>query len=227
MSSRKKRSIRHFIIAENICKNINFTDNNYSRISLWNTVFPDYKYVAATQNADMILGIFRRYLIGSTDTSRFCFELALFIDIEDELNSIVEVLPFPFTVAIRIALGVLRQHIEPINVHVKTDFRKIMMKRLDPEKYTEFCNIFDEFKNNISQANSYIEQIVKILDEEDLDLFFSILPPPMRLHFCLIYERPLPRIFIDFNNLSIPFEFAQAIADIDGVEASLEIMNDS
>ena len=48
------------------------------------------------------------------------------------------------------------------------------------------------------------------------DLLLQAMPSHFRLHFALKYGRPLPQLQLDFDQLELPFEFLQAIADIEG-----------
>ena len=66
-----------------------------------------------------------------------------------------------------------------------------------------------------------IEEVAKsqLMDIEVFDNFLIILPPFLRLHYSIKYGRPPPKVSIDFNKLDLPFEFIQAVSDIDGPES--------
>lgn len=196
-----------------------------TRIAFWNMCFPDAQVPVTTQVKQHFVEILRRYAFGCTSAQRFCFELAAFlIDLPVEFGLIVSYLPAPFVVAMHIAFRALHEHIQcPAPAAPKTFLDRAALL-LPPTKFALLENLIDSMCADSANVDMIIARVHNLMDFEVFDNFLQILPPFMRLHYALKYGRPPPRVEIDFDRLDLPFEFVQAISDIEGPEAVKDLI---
>jgi hypothetical protein len=190
-----------------------------ARISLWNCLFPDFQIPVTTDVAQHFVDILRRHLLRCTRAHRFCFELAaFFIDLPAEFHRIITVLPIPYTVAMSIAFRVLHEAIEyPTRESVRLFVGKVL-EDLPQPRLVQFTSLVRALQTEDVNIERILNKMSQLLTVENFDLLLVILPPHLRLHFALKFGRPLPHFKVDFAAIKLPFEFIQAIADIEGEE---------
>lgn len=186
------------------------------RIALWNQMFPDTKMHPSTKIRELILTVLRRYIVMQTDTVRFCFELATtFLGLPKAFYEFINPMPYPINVALKLSMKIIIDSIPKPNEANQNLFLSDIQTLPEQEYHKLILSIQDL---NSDRIDISIANIYQILNKTQFDLFLSILPPKLHLHYSLSYGRPPPKITIDFENIILPFEFIQAISDIDGVE---------
>lgn len=190
-----------------------------ARISLWNTIFTDARIHVSTDVAQHFLDIMRRHLIRCTTAQRFCFEMAVFlIDMPSEFHRVAAAMPSPYTIAMHIAFRVVHDKVERSAPTSKERFADKVMEEVPPEQRVNVLSVLRSLQNDEAQVDRLISRLWSLISPLCFDLLLGsgILPPHLRLHFALKYGRPMPVIRLDFENLDLPFEFLQSIADIEG-----------
>jgi len=217
--------------AEGILKDIKLsTKTNFqalTRISIWNSVFPDNRIIPETNIRDHFNNILRRHLIGLSSSHRFLFELAVFfIDLPKLFLRILDFLPLPYGIAGRHAFRAVIDSIEPNH----PDSQKIFIEKC-MEKISNPLAILHEsnklLKEDLNGSDKFVQKMYEELSKIDFLLFesyISCLYPPERMRYSILYGCVPPRILLDLSNISMPFEFLQAIADIDGINAAKSII---
>ncbi|KAH0793342.1 hypothetical protein GPJ56_002752 [Histomonas meleagridis] len=205
--------------------NIKEKQSSSARVALWNTIFPNYLIPVTTQIKQHFVDILRRYAVGCTNTQQFCFEMAVFfIDLPDEFDQVVRLLPAPYTIAMHLAFKILHDHIEYPPPESPKKFIERALSRLPTSKANSLKATIESMQSENVNVDNIIQKIYSLGIIELFDNFLTILPPHIRLHYALKYGRPFPKIAIDFSHIDLPFEFIQAIADIEGEEVALGMM---
>lgn len=198
-----------------------------ARLSLWNSVFPDHQVnMTKASMASVLSSILKRYL-REKETHMFCFEMAvLFIDLPDDFGQIISHFPWQMRVAMKVAYDVVYESIEQPTEENTREFLVQLAKCSDISKVREVAEIIQ----NASKPDAQLDQVAVIFQNEMsdkmLDLFLATLPGSVRLRLALLLKRPLPKIFLDFERIAMPFEFVQALCDIDGVERIQELIGE-
>jgi hypothetical protein len=197
-----------------------------ARISFWNRLFPDFDIPVTTDVGQHLVDIFRRHLLRSSSAQRFCFELAaLFIDLPAEFLRIINFLPFPYTVAMRISFRAIHEHMEFSERGSVRDFVAKVLLELPPARVQQFSATVHSLQQDTVNSDRTVNKLSQILSPESFDMLLAVFPPHLHLRWALRHGRPLPRFSIDFQSISLPFEFLQAIADIEGEEAANAIVD--
>lgn len=199
-----------------------------NRLTLWNAVFTDFQVAITMPIFEFFLLIIRRYVINQTSTHRFCFELAfLYIDLPEEFNALVRHFPVQYQTALVIASQEIYKRLPTSDVSAET-VRLVNSFRMTNERlFPEFKKYISQRKANEISEDAFFKKMNFLLTWEQFDILLACQSPKVRLHYALKYKNPYPLITIDWKNLALPFEFLQAIADIDGLEnAQALISND-
>ena len=199
-------------------------ENAYARMEIWNSVFPENRMMVTTPPVTLLQHVLKTYL-RDRQTDRFCFEISvLFLDLPDEFNRMVGHFPFPLCVACRIAYKVLYECFEV----TKEDTVKELMFELHKTLRKEQVGEVKEAVLRIAKGEANVEKCADVVKRkippQVFDLFLEVLPIQPRLHLCFYYSRPAPKIFVDFEHMEMPFEFVQALCDINGIEAVAELI---
>ena len=199
-------------------------EQSFARMQLWNSVFPDNPVMVTASPVQVLNHVLKLYL-RDRQTDRFCFELAvLFLDLQDEFNRMVAQFPVPLAVAARIAYQTLYECFEQPKEDTMRELIFEMRRNLRKEQVGEV----KEAVLRIARGDVNIEKCADVVKRKVpplvFDLFLAVLPPHPRVHLCLYYSRPLPPIFIDFERMEMPFEFVQALCDVNGVDAVADLI---
>ena len=195
-----------------------------SRISLWNKLFPDIKMHPSTKVRELLLTVLRRYYINQTNATRFCFELAtVFLGIPDYFFNFISSMPYPYTIAMKHAMKVLLSSISPPLPNASIALKRNLSTILSSKDLMQFSASIEKIEKN-GNIDESMAEIKVLLNEHYFDLFLETLPSHIRLRYALAYGRPLPKFNINFEQVVLPFEFAQAIADIEGKEEGLRLL---
>lgn len=191
-----------------------------TRIAFWNMCFPNSQIPVVTQVKQHFVEILRRYSFGCTTAQQFCFEMAaFFIDLPTEFSLIVSYLPAPYIVAMHLAFRILHENIQYPSPSSPKEFIERASKLLPPSKFSLLESLIEGMCSESVSIDGIVMRVYNLMDIEVFDNFLIILPPFLRLHYSIKYGRPPPKVSIDFNKLDLPFEFIQAISDIDGPES--------
>ncbi|EAY02001.1 hypothetical protein TVAG_217380 [Trichomonas vaginalis G3] len=200
-----------------------------SRISIWNSIFIDCPIIAETKIRDHFNNIIRRYLVGVTNTQRFLFELSVFmIDLPDIFCELIDHFPPPFAVAGRIAYRATINSLEckPADAEHKLQeaIRRDMVNPPD-----SLIEILADKKNGPRRLSEFVATIDRNsnIPKSVLEAILKCLPPPERMQFSIKYGVPPPKINLNLSSLPLPFEFLEAIVDIDGKETLEYLIDDN
>lgn len=189
----------------------------FARISLWNGVFPDYPLYVVTDPAQHFVDILRRHHVKAIDASRFCFEMALWmIDQPDLFHSLASVFPAPYTVAMHIAFRLLYEHIEPAIGDSRDLFEQHVREEVPKDQWQHIFDLVKGLSGSMAQVETSIRGFNTALSDTGFDIMLNMLSDPLRVQYALRYGRPCPKVLIDINDLDLPFEFIQAVSDIEG-----------
>jgi hypothetical protein len=194
-----------------------------SRLALWNSVFP---WVPVRVNTDIRLHLAMRLFAYHSDhnTALLAFELAvLFIDIPEVLERLLSVFPLPIRIAVHIAHATLLNHVERPSREELAGIVDSVWCTLREERRPAFLALARALRDKGTELDSLVEPFED--NEAVLDSILALLPPLPRLRLALKYGRQIPRISLDFNHLNMPLEFLQAVADMDGVEATWPLID--
>lgn len=201
--------------------------DTHARLGLWNSIFPDYKVnIAKASVASVLTSILKKY-VREKETHMFCFEMAvLFIDLPDEFGHIVNCFPWQMRVAMKKAYDVVYESIEQPDPDNIREFILQLSTHVTEEKVKEIAEIIQNATKPEARLDQVAVMFQKSMPETLLDLFLSCLPGCVRLRLALLLNRPLPKIYIDFDRVAMPFEFVQALCDIDGIEQIESLIGD-
>lgn len=196
---------------------------SHTRIAIWNSFFPETPLSLSTSLRHILTRIFHQYLSGGT-TDRFCFELSvLFLDLPTHFYELTSIFPAPLSIAMRNAYKVVNNHLQKPNQESMAKLIKTIFQTLPKEKLPLLKAILQAILWDKSNLDQYIDQIREILEPYCFDAFLEALPPTIRLRYALRYNRPPPKVIIDYHNLEMPLEFLQAIGEIDGSKESRKL----
>ncbi|OHT03865.1 hypothetical protein TRFO_01594 [Tritrichomonas foetus] len=201
-----------------------------ARISFWNSLFPDNQYSLEAPVRQLLVDILRRHVIQITSVQRFCFELsALFIDLPGDFAKIISFLPYPYVTAMHISFRALNELIELPQKESTHSFIEKVIDELSPQKLTQLQTHIAAMQSDSLNIERIVNKVQQLLQPDTFDMFLQILPPHLRLHYALKYGRPYPRVKVDFERVRLPPDFIQAVADIEGAPAAIEMVawNDS
>jgi hypothetical protein len=191
------------------------------RISLWNRLFPDFDIPVTTDVGQHLVDIFRRHLLRCTTAQRFCFELAvMFVDLPGEFLRVVNFLPFSYSVALKIAFRAIHEHLEFSQRGSVRELVAKLVRELQPMRLSQFTASVHAIQHDPANADRAVNKLSQILSTENFDLLLGVMPAHLHLRWALRHGRPLPRFQMDFQSIELPFEFLQAIADIEGEETA-------
>ena len=206
-----------FSDAANALKAVSRNKNaSISRIALWNAFFPDSPIPLKTSLRHRLTSSLHQFVSGGK-TDKFCFELSvLFIDLPANFYELTSVFPVQLTIAMRCAFKVVQEFLQkPDELSIKNCLDAIL-KKINEDDFDDISNIFRRILTNLPCLDDYVMELSSKLDEKTFDLFLESLPPHSRIRYALQYNRPLPKVTIDYDTLQMPIEFLQAIAEIDG-----------
>ena len=188
-----------------------------ARISLWNSVFKDCCLGLETDVGQHFVDILRRHLVRCTDAPRFCFELAVFmVDLPALFHRIASLFPAPYTVALHIAFRMIHESIEPPKPECLGLFVDKVLEEVPKDQVVFILQALKAMQSDALNIDRTVGRIPSMVSPLCFDLLLQAMPSHFRLHFALKYGRPLPQVQLDFDQLELPFEFLQAIADIEG-----------
>lgn len=154
--------------------------------------------------------VYRYTIFGHTD--RFCFEFALiFIDNPCEFNEIISLLPAPYTIALRIAYDFL---LSSFGASTKGDFDFLTKKIAELENANKVIELLNDFISNKKTPDETIRLMQIFLPEKCFALFLRLLQPSLKIHYSIKYSYFIFRFNFKFDEVQMPIEFVQAIADI-------------
>jgi hypothetical protein len=195
--------------------------SSQGRISFWNRLFPDCAISVTTDIGQHLVDVLRRHLVRLTSAHRFAFEIsALFVDLPCEFLRFISVFPFPYTVALKIAFRTIHDHLEYAERGNIRDFISKVLPELSPTRIGQFSAAVKCLQQDVVNSDRAIHKLCQILSPENFDMLLAVVPPHLHLRWALKHGRPLPEFQINFASLPVPFEFLQAIVDIEGVEAA-------
>ena len=180
----------------------------------------------STSIQELMLTVLRRYFINQTNTTRFCFELAtVFLGVPDSFYDFISSMAYPYTVAMKHAMKVLLSSIVQPSQNSAALLKSNIASVLSTKELSQFSMAIERISKN-GNIDEIIAEIKVILKKYEayFDLFLKTLPPHIYLRYALAYGRPLPKFNINFEQIVLPFEFAQAIADIEGKEEGLRLL---
>ena len=200
-----------------------FPDKSIAIFTIWNSLFPDCPVNCNSKIEDQVLVVLNKYIMFRR-TDRFCFEFSvLFLDDPKLFQKIVNLFPPPLSIAMRIAYNILTDHFEKVTPEKIYNFMDLSIKTIkDPQRFSQIMKGF------LAQQNStriVVKQMHALLNSECFNSFLSILPPQKHFHYSIKYNTIPPKLVIDFNHFSLPFEFLQTIADINGEEYALNLIS--
>lgn len=197
-----------------------------ARISFWNSLFPDNQYPIDIPIRQLFVEILRNHSVDLRNAQRFCFEMAaLFIDLPADFSKICGCFPYPYVTALHIAFRTLNDLIEyPPRESIQAFVEKAVSS-LSSTKFTQLQSQITALQSETLNLERIILKIQNILPEETFDMFLQVLPPSLRLHFSLRFGRPYPNVHVNFEAIQLPPDFIQAIADIEGSDASLQMVS--
>ncbi|OHT13768.1 hypothetical protein TRFO_15981 [Tritrichomonas foetus] len=194
-----------------------------TRIALWNAYFPDSPISLATSLRHRLTTTLHQYISGGK-ADRFCFELSvLFFDLPTQFYDFTAAFPAPLSIAMRIAYKTVNSHLQkPDHGAFKKCVQEICettpKEKLPAFKATLHAIIWDK-----SNSDKYFETLKNILDPSCFDAIIQACPPVIRLHYALKYNLAPPEVSIDYNNLSMPLEFLQAISCLESGREIMEV----
>lgn len=195
-----------------------------ARISFWNSLFPNNQYPIDISIRQIFIEILRNHSVDLTNVQRFCFEMAaLFIDLPADFNKICGCFPYPYVTALHIAFRTLNDLIEyPPRESIQAFVEKAVSS-LPSSKFSQLQSHIVALQSESLNLERIIFKIKTLLPEDTFDMFLQVLPPSIRLHFSLKFGRPYPQIRVNFEMIQLPPDFLQAVADIEGADASLKM----
>jgi hypothetical protein len=197
-------------------------DECIARLSLWNSVFPWEPVRVTTDIREHLITRFTAYN-SEHNTLLFAFELAvIFVDIPELLESLLSILPLPLRIAVHIAHAVLLDHVERPPPSAVPGMITSLWRGLPPERRPAFAALAGALREGRAELAELLEPFRH--PAAALDEVLALLPPLARIHFALCYNRPLPKILLDFADVKLPLEFLQAVADMDGPAAVLSVL---
>lgn len=187
-----------------------------TRVAIWNAFFSETPLPLSTSLRHMMISSFQKYLTGGP-TDRFCFELSvLFFDLPTQFYELTSIFPIPLSIAMRDAYKVVNGHLQMPNQESITKLITNLIQTLPKEKLPIFMAILRSILWDKSEIDTYIDRMKELLEPACFDSFLEAMPPIPHLRYALRYNRPPPKVNIDYHKLEMPIEFIQAIAEIDG-----------
>ena len=197
-----------------------------SRFSIWNSIFVDEPIIPDTKIRSHFNNILRRHLIGSTSPQRFLFELSVYmIDLPELYLSLIDLFPFPYTVAGRLAYRAVVQHIEPTPETAEEDLIRAVAK-YEKNPPAHILQLLDKKVDKVSTFEQFIGQIINKVHKEVLEAIIRCFPPQIRIKYSIKCGCTPPKLMLDLSKLSMPYEFLQAIADISGPEQATQLIDE-
>ena len=197
-----------------------------ARFSIWNSVFIDEPIIPDTKIRTHFNNIIRRHLIGSTSPQRFLFELSVFmIDLPNLYLKLIDMFPIPYSVAGRIAFRAVSEKIDATPADA-TEQLKVIVSRYLPNPPPQISQIIEAKTNRVTTFESYINQLLPLIPREVLEGIIRTFPPKQRMKYSIKYGCTPPKLDLNLSNISLPYEFLQAIADIDGIEMANTLIED-
>ena len=199
-----------------------------ARFSIWNSIFHDEPIIPDTKIRNHFNNIMRRHLIGCTSPQRFLFELSIFmIDLPELYLRLIDMFPVPYSIAGRIVYRTVINHIE-MTPQNSTEMIHDAIQNFMPNPPQVVQQIASNENKNmrLSTFETYVNQIVNVVPKELLEAIIRSFPPQQRMQYSIKYGCTPPKLNLDLSNLPMPFEFIQAIADIDGAEIAGELIDD-
>jgi hypothetical protein len=138
----------------------------------------------------------------------------------------VSTFPVPYTIAMHIAFRILAENIEKPSHDSLQTFVGQLIEQMPQGKVESFTAQLSLLKSDIPQIEKAMTKIQQILTVELFDMFLSTLPGHIRLQYAIRYGRPLPSFNVEISRLELTFEFVQAVADIEGAEAALALIQE-
>jgi hypothetical protein len=120
----------------------------------------------------------------------------------------------------RIAFRAIHEHMEFAARGNCRDFVAKIVLELPPPRLAQFGTAIHSLQQDAVNSDRTINKLSQFLTPENFDMLLAVFPPHLHLRWALRHGRPLPRFSIDFQSIPLPFEFLQAIADIEGEEAA-------
>ena len=198
-----------------------------ARFSIWNSIFFDEPIIPDTKIRNHFNNILRRHLIGSTSPQRFLFELSIYmIDLPDLYLKLIDMFPVPYAIAGRIAYRTVINHIEKTSPDA-TEQLKSALYSFMPSPPQVVQELADSKGDKVATFEAYVNQIVNSVPHEVLEAIIRTFPPQQRLKYSIKYGCTPPKLDLDLSSLAMPFEFLQAIADIDGAEFASQLIDDT
>jgi hypothetical protein len=87
---------------------------------------------------------------------------------------------------------------------------------LKPYQLPQFKSSLDDIVKGGPNFDENVKKLKGLIGEKAFGIFVELLPPTYRLHLALRFRLKLPKIDVDFLHLSVPIEFLQALADVNG-----------
>lgn len=194
-----------------------------TRVAIWNAFFSETPIPLSTSLRHIMTTSFHKYLSGGP-TDLFCFELSvLFFDLPVHFFELTSIFPVPLSIAMRDAYKVVNGHLQMPNQESMSKLITNLIQTLPKEKLPIFIGILQAIFWDKSDIDTYIDQMKKLLEPVCFDSFLEAMPPIPRLRYALRYNRPPPKVNIDFHKLEMPIEFIQAIAEMDGCSESRKL----
>lgn len=189
----------------------------FARISLWNNFFKDYPLYVVADPGQHFVDILRRHYLRATDATRFCFEIALWlIDLPEYFHQLASMFPVQYTIAMHIAFKILHEHIEPPAIANASAHLVHVVKEVPKEDWQHILDYIKGCSGSMLQLDSSLTKLRGIVSPYVLDIVLCVLPAPLRIHYAMRFGRPVPQVLLDYENLELPFEFIEAISDIEG-----------
>lgn len=201
-------------------------DSSSARISFWNSIFQKKQCPIDTPIRQLFVDILLNHSIHLTNVQQFCFEMAtLFIDLPSDFSRICGCFPYPYVTALHIAFRTLNELIENSPRESIQAFVEKAVSGLSSTKLSQLQAQIIALQSESLNLERIVLKIQNILPIETFDMFLQVLPPSLRLHFSLKFGRPYPKININFESILLPADFLQAVADIEGTNASLNMVS--
>ena len=197
-----------------------------ARISIWNSIFIDEPIIPDTKIRNHFNNIIRRHLIGSTSPQRFLFELSVYmIDLPELYLKLIDMFPVPYAIAGRIAFRTVINSIDKTPENAVEHLKQTVSNNM-PNPPQQLRQILETTGSMVNTFESYINQVVPLLPKEVLEALIRCFEPSKRMKYSIKFGCTPPKLLLDLSNLAMPYEFLQAIADIEGFDAAADLLND-
>lgn len=198
----------------------------WARCSIWNKIFFDAQILPVFKTRDHFNNILRRHLIGVTDAQRFVFELAVYlIDLPEAFIRTLDLFPYPYQVAGKLAFRAVINSIRPTPPDAKEKFLRLCQHDM-PIPSQQLLEAL-EYKKSDVDLDSFLARLKEKVPKPIFEGFLSTRFPQERLKYSIKYGCLPPPIDLDLSTIEMPFEFVQAIADIEGLDVAQKLTEES